>query len=133
MKPRPTATKKKERVCISCGCVESSHSKPLIGDPSGPRVYCVAIEDRNHPCKGRYEDSKHVPEVPTRTVFVKDPGRSIEGFVTFEDADVERRKLGKDTDERRTRVRFRRRTDRWDMLVKVAKRVPIEEPKAIGE
>lgn len=89
--------------------------------------------------KSKREDSKEItpvkwePEVPTRTIFVKDTEQSIEGFATFEDADVERRKLGKDTDERRTRVRYRRRTDRWDMLVKVAKRIPIEEPKAIGE
>lgn len=88
--------------------------------------------------KSKREDSKpeaaaKAPEVPTRTIFVKDPGQSIEGFGTYEEAATERRKLGEDSEDRRTRVRYRRRTDRWDLLVKVAKRIPIDGPKAIGE
>lgn len=88
--------------------------------------------------KSKRDDSKpevtaKAPEVRTRTIFVKDPGQSIEGFGTYEEAVAERRKFGEDSDDRRIRVRYRSRTDRWDLLVKVAKRVPIDEQKEIGE
>jgi hypothetical protein len=77
--------------------------------------------------------AKREPQVPTRTIFVKDAERSVTGYTSFEEADRERQKLGKDPDGQRARVRYRRRTERWDLLVKVAKQVPIEVPKAIGE
>ena len=68
------------------------------------------------------------PDVPMRTIFVKDDGLSIEGFASFQEASDARAGIGEDNDERRTRVRFRNRTGLWDILVKVAKRVPLEPP-----
>ena len=77
--------------------------------------------------------AKPEPRVPTRTIFVKDQRQSMEGYAYFEEADRERKALGPDDDRRRVRVLYRKRTNKWDVVVKVARQVPIVEQRAIGE
>jgi hypothetical protein len=138
MKPRPTESKKKERTCIACGCLESSHSKSLLGNPKGPRIFCAAIEDRNHPCKGVYDSER--AQVPTRTIYVRDDERTRVGFATHGQASKhadtilpQGRDGSRDSDAMRVRVAYRRRTETFDVVVKAARQVPIVEAKAIGE
>jgi len=67
------------------------------------------------------------PPKRTRRIFVKDETRSLEGFPSYEEAAAARMAMGNDSESQRTRVSFRSRTGRWDVLVKVAQEQPIED------
>lgn len=66
-------------------------------------------------------------EPKTRVIYVRDNEASVLGFSSYELAQGELVKLDlKETDEQRVKIRYRRRTDTFDIIVK---RKVIEEIK----
>lgn len=66
-------------------------------------------------------------EPKTRVIYVRDNEASVLGFSSYELAQGELIKLDlKETDEQRVKIRYRRRTDTFDIIVK---RKVIEEIK----
>lgn len=78
--------------------------------------------------------------VPTRTIYVRNDERTEVGFKThagatdYADTVMPAGPNGsRENEQMRVRVAFRRRTGLYDVVVKLAKEVPIVEQKAIGE
>jgi len=80
--------------------------------------------------------SKKNQKLQTRTIYVKSDVHSKEGFDSYEEASTELAKMvstGKIPQDARSRVRFRRRTSKYDIVVKLQTEVKAsEEPKLDG-
>ena len=130
MKPRPTE-KKTQRL------ESDSHNATYHQIESGQMSFDDAktmvrlYPDLASALEGRME-FKSV-KVKTRTIFIKSETQTQVGFKSFEEADACADKIipkncrgERDDLDVKVRVRFRQRTQLWDVVVKVAREVPIE-------
>jgi hypothetical protein len=135
MKPKPMQPKTKRLEGDSVNAL--TH---LIETGQVPAHEAVKMARTYPELRGALGGAKSEPAVKTRTIYVRNDDQTRTGFLTHDQATeyadtlVKPNCMGqRDTDTKRVRVSYRRRTGMYDVVVKLAKEVPIVEERAIGE